>query len=255
MQPGAITNYIDVAQIALYIFWGFFAGLVYYLHRENKREGYPLVASDGSGRLIEGFPLMPKPKAFLLPDGSTIFAPRGEQPEPLNAVPAGNFPGAPYIPRGDPMLSGMGPGAWARRADHPDLAWDDQLPKIVPLRAAPAFFLAWEDPDTTGFDVLGLDGAVAGQVVDTWIDRSEVVIRFFEVELGGGNRALIPLNFLSINNASRTIRTGFITAAQFANVPKTKHPEQVTLLEEDKIMAYFAGGMLYAKAGRADPII
>jgi photosynthetic reaction center H subunit len=235
MQPGAITNHIDVAQVALYVFWAFFIGLVYYLHRENKREGYPLIAADGSGRRIEGLPFVPSPKTFLLPDGSKVFAPRAEAPEIVNGVPSGNFPGAPFLPLGDPMLSGMGPGAWARRADHPDLAW--------------------EDPDTTGFDVVGLDGIVAGQVVDTWIDRSEVVIRYFEVELGGGRRVLIPLNFLNIDAKRRTIRTGFITAAQFATVPATKHPEQVTLLEEDKIMAYFAGGQLYAKAGRADPII
>ena len=34
MQTGAITGYIDVAQIALYVFWVFFAGLIYYLQRE-----------------------------------------------------------------------------------------------------------------------------------------------------------------------------------------------------------------------------
>ena len=38
MSTGAITHYIDVAQLTLYVFWIFFAGLVYYLHRENKRE-------------------------------------------------------------------------------------------------------------------------------------------------------------------------------------------------------------------------
>ena len=48
MSTGAITPYIDVAQIALYAFWVFFAGLIYYLHREDKREGYPL-ESDRSG--------------------------------------------------------------------------------------------------------------------------------------------------------------------------------------------------------------
>ncbi len=43
-EIGAITGYIDVAQMALYAFWLFFAGLIYYLHREDKREGYPLVS-------------------------------------------------------------------------------------------------------------------------------------------------------------------------------------------------------------------
>ena len=255
MQPGAITNYIDVAQLALYVFWAFFAGLIYYLHRENKREGYPLVASDGSGRLLEGFPPVPKPKAFLLPDGSQVLAPRGETPEPLNAVPAGKFPGAPYIPLGNPMTSGMGPGAWANRADHPDCAWDDQLPKVVPLRTAPAYFLASEDPDLTGYDMFGCDGALAGRIVDSWIDRSEVVIRYLEVELADARRVLIPMNYLKIDTKHRRVHTGFITAAQFETVPATKSPDQVTLLEEDKIMAYYSAGVLYADYRRAEPLL
>ena len=40
MQTGAITGYIDVAQLVLYAFWFFFAGLIWYLRREDKREGY-----------------------------------------------------------------------------------------------------------------------------------------------------------------------------------------------------------------------
>jgi hypothetical protein len=42
MQIGAITQYIDVAQIVLYAFWIFFFSLLVYLRREDKREGYPL---------------------------------------------------------------------------------------------------------------------------------------------------------------------------------------------------------------------
>ena len=33
MGTGAITQYVDVAQIVLYMFWAFFAGLIYYLVR------------------------------------------------------------------------------------------------------------------------------------------------------------------------------------------------------------------------------
>ena len=39
MGTGAITQYVDVAQIVLYMFWAFFAGLIYYLVREGHREG------------------------------------------------------------------------------------------------------------------------------------------------------------------------------------------------------------------------
>ena len=46
-----------------------------------------------------------------------------------------------------------------------------------------------------------------------------------------------------------------ITVAQFANVPETKRDDRVTLLEEDKIMAYYSGGHLYGQPGRAEPWI
>lgn len=55
---------IDMAQIAIYAFWLFFAGLVYYLRREDKREGYPMI-SDGPGGVIQGFPRTPGPKHFI----------------------------------------------------------------------------------------------------------------------------------------------------------------------------------------------
>ncbi len=81
MPTGAITGYIDVAQLTLYAFWVFFAGLIYYLRREDKREGYPL-KSDRSDRVrVEGFPPMPKPKRFLLPHGGVTVAPRDEKSE------------------------------------------------------------------------------------------------------------------------------------------------------------------------------
>ena len=42
MDTGSITGYVDVAQLVLYAFWIFFFGLIIYLRREDKREGYPL---------------------------------------------------------------------------------------------------------------------------------------------------------------------------------------------------------------------
>ena len=56
MGTGAITSYIDVAQVALYSFWVFFAGLIYYLRREDKREGYPLVSDRSDQIRVTGFP-------------------------------------------------------------------------------------------------------------------------------------------------------------------------------------------------------
>ena len=65
MGTGAITQYVDVAQLALYAFWVFFAILVYYLTVEGKREGFPLEYDQaGKVRRAEGIAAMPKPKTF-----------------------------------------------------------------------------------------------------------------------------------------------------------------------------------------------
>ena len=42
MMRGSLTSYMDVAQVVLYAFFMFFAGLIFYLRREDRREGYPL---------------------------------------------------------------------------------------------------------------------------------------------------------------------------------------------------------------------
>lgn len=58
------SEYFDVAQIAIWLFWIFFAGLIYYLRREDHREGYPLEEANGSTN--PGFPSA-APKQRILP--------------------------------------------------------------------------------------------------------------------------------------------------------------------------------------------
>lgn len=55
-------QYIDGASIALYAFWLFFAGLIIYVRREDKREGYPLDSAQGPR---EGWPPVPEKKEFV----------------------------------------------------------------------------------------------------------------------------------------------------------------------------------------------
>lgn len=54
---------VDVAQIAIWLFWLFFALLVFYLRREDKREGYPL--RNERGDRLKGFPETPGNKPFM----------------------------------------------------------------------------------------------------------------------------------------------------------------------------------------------
>lgn len=252
-----LTPYFDVAQLALWAFWIFFAGLIIHIRREDRREGFPLVSDKPGFVPLGSTAAMTPPKTFLLHNGTTVLAPRFEAPEAEpKAVPIAGFPGAPLTPTGDPMIDGVGPAAWANRIDMPDVMWETGEPRIVPLRADPAFFVAPEDPNPVGFDVIGCDGAVAGQVVDAWVDRSETVLRYLEIALvGSGRHVLAPLTMSVVKGKARQVRVRSITSAQFANVPGLRNPEQITRLEEDKVCAYYAGGTLYATAARLEPLL
>jgi photosynthetic reaction center H subunit len=51
------------------------------------------------------------------------------------------------------------------------------------------------------------------------------------------------------------MRCDALTAAQFADVPATRNPDVVTLMEEERVVAYYGGGMLYATPERAEPLV
>lgn len=253
MPIGALTDYVDVPQIVLYAFFAFFAGLVFYLRREDKREGYPLESDRSPYVTVEGFPPMPAPKSFLTEHGVRTV-PRAERTDPLQAVPTAPWPGAPLQPTGDPMRDGVGPAAYAARDDLPDLSTDG-TPRIVPLRAAPGFFVDMQDPDPRGMTVIGMDGAVAGTVSDVWVDRSEVLVRYLEVAVAGGGSVLLPMPLARVSRRLRQVNVKSIRADQFAAVPALRHPDMVTLLEEDRISAYYGGGYLYANPLRAESLL
>lgn len=258
------SSYFDIAQLTLYLFWIFFAGLILHIRREDHREGFPLV-SDLPGRVpLEETGLnMPKPKTFLLNDGTKAIAPRQEMPEAEpKATPAASFPGAPLEPTGDPMIDGVGPASYAMRREIPDVVWETGQPRIVPTRVDPSFSVAEEDINPVGLDVLGCDGEVAGKAVECWMDRSETVLRFVEVAVASNNRhVLLPATMMVIASSEKRgvkthqIKVRAITAAQFANVPGLANPDQITRREEDRIYGYYAGGTLYATPDRAEPLL
>jgi photosynthetic reaction center H subunit len=256
MPTGAITGYIDVAQLVLYAFWIFFAGLIWYLHRENKREGYPLHSDRSNARVaVQGFPAVPSPKTYKLAFGGEVMKPGPEAPREIAARPVAGHPGAPLEPTGNPMLDGVGPAAYALRAEAPDVT-SHGAPRIVPMRVAEGYTIEFRDPDPRGKPVIGGDGVTGGVVRDIWVDRSEEIVRYYEVEVGSGataRRVLLPANFARVKDDRVLVSSIF--GAQFAAVPGLKHPEQVTLREEDRIVAYYGGGTLYASPERAEPLL
>lgn len=251
MGTGAITASVDVAQLVLYLFWIFFAGLIYYLVRENHREGYPMETVNGRGT-ITGFPV-PRPKTYQLTHGGEFSAPNDRvEGRTFAAEPAHPWTGAPLEPTGDPMQAGVGPGAWAERADEADLMLDG-TDKIVPLRVAADFDVSDHDVDPRGLPALGADGESGGTVRDLWLDRAEAIFRYLEVETADGRRVLLPMTAARVKKDGVHVKS--VHGRHFAGVPGTKSPDRVTLLEEEKIMAYYGAGTLYADPSRQEPLL
>ncbi len=258
MPTGALTAYLDVAQVVLYVFWIFFFALIYYLHREDKREGYPLVSEHPYRNEVFTIPPVPTPKTFRLMDGRTVQAPRDngdrrEHPLIKSRVPMGS----PFVPQGDPMLAGVGPGSWAERHDIVDVTMEGH-PRIVPMRSQHEFTLNPRDPEPRGMAVVGADGITAGTVVDVWVDCSEMLLRYLEVELAitaDHGRVLLPMNMAKVHRRLRRVDVVSINAAHFKDVPRTASPQQITLLEEERVMAYYGGGYLYATEARAEAVV
>jgi photosynthetic reaction center H subunit len=50
-----------------------------------------------------------------------------------------------------------------------------------------------------------------------------------------------------------SVQVKSIRSDQFQQVPGLANPDQVTLQEEDKIVAFYGGGTLYATPDRSEP--
>lgn len=251
---------VDLTGLLLALFTLFFVGLVLYLQREGMREGYPLESDDERGRKDTATPVFyPKPKTFRLMHGrddvTMSYGPRDTRELALKRTAP--WPGAPYVPTGDPMVDGVGPASYAERADYPDLTLAGE-PRIAPFRVCPGYVVPKEDSDPRGMAVYGADGKRAGEVVDLWVDRSEALIRYFEVAVDGtgdvARRVLLPVPF-AVKKGGRQpgVYVEAVKAEHFARVPTTKETTSVTRLEEDKISGFFGGGKLYATDKRQEP--
>lgn len=257
MTEDYILGNLDVASIALWLFFIFFVGLVIWIQRENQREGYPLIEEDGSKADAGGVWPVPEDKTFLLPHGRGEYTvpsgqtqERGDIDEKL--VPTNGASGFPFDPAGDPLADGVGPASWAPRRDEPELDGKGH-PKIVPMSGLDQFQVA-AGADPRGLPVVAADGAQVGTVTDMWLDEPEQLVRYLEFELaseyGSGTR-LVPLTLARIWFGKVSIKS--LYGKHFAGVPQTRSRSQVTKLEEEKICAYYGGGTLYADERRLEP--
>lgn len=251
-MSGNIVGFIDVAELALYAFTLFFICLIFWLRREDRREGYPL--EDELTGAIEsgGGPLhTASTKTFHLPHGmgSRTAPTKDRERVDILARRRENFGGAPYEPSGNPLTDGIGPAAYAERDKVPDLDAHGR-PRIVPISSDADFYIAAGTYDPRGMQVHGADNRVAGTVTDIWVDRAEHVVRYLVVDTGTG-AVLAPMAMALIRGGRVSIDA--INAADFAGAPKPASAETITRYEEERIVAYFGGGYLYANADRQEP--
>lgn len=258
MHNEIIVGRLDVAELVFYAFALFFVALIFYLRREDRREGYPLEdAVTGRVDSAWGPATASMYKSFKLPfdRGYATTPAQGREPVDIAARPFDRFPGAPYVPTGDPLVDGVGPASWVKRADYPD---QDMVGnnRIVPLSSDDHWSIAKEDPNLVGMTVVAADGVVAGKITDVWIDRADHLVRYVDVALSDGGRTVqVPFLMGTPHRRKNVFHVDAVSAAQFANAPTLASATQITRREEDQVMGYFGGGYLYGLPGRAEPLL
>ncbi|RYI79497.1 MAG: photosynthetic reaction center subunit H, partial [Acetobacteraceae bacterium] len=118
--------------------------------------------------------------------------------------------------------------------------------------------IAEEDPNPVGFSVVTADGIVAGTIVDAWVDRSDMLIRYLEADAegtAGTRRVVFPMFLATINARLRQVNVVSVMAHHFLDAPGLQNAETITLREEDRISGYFAGGHMYATPDRFGPVL
>ena len=257
MYNRLIAGHIDIAELMFYLFFLFFLGLIIYLRREDRREGYPL-ETDVGGRLRHNGGLLQtaKIKIFNLPFGQgKVMAPDTVR-EPIdvpNARRTAPWSGSAIEPIGDGIGAGIGPGAFAQRSNFADVTSEGHN-RIVPIGDATGMTIEARDVDPRGLTVRGADGEIAGKVSDIWVDRSEMLIRYLEVDTGSV-KVLMPMTMCLVNRRHNNVTCSALNASQFGGAPGIAKPGTITRNEEEQIVAYFGGGYLYASPDRQEPIL
>ena len=134
MHTGAITGYIDVAQLTLYVFWMFFFGLIFTC---GGGQAGRLSAGIDRGSQVPSRASRPLPRAKNVPPGRMVTPDRRrelELPQPRIQAVAGLARRADRSQRQSDVVR-VGP-ALIHRSDDTGYAAAGRRPKIVPLRIA-----------------------------------------------------------------------------------------------------------------------
>ena len=117
-------------------------------------------------------------------------------------------------------------------------------------------YLAKRDADPRGMNVVAADNVVAGTISDVWVDRSEYMIRYLEVQVANSpKRVLVPMPMVVIQGGRKRVKVNALLASQFENIPQLASPDQITRDEEERVSAYVGAGTLYATPARSEALL
>ena len=178
--------------------------------------------------------------------GGSVTLPQEYARRDLNASVRERSPGAPIYPTGDPLLAGVGPGAYTLRRDEPFLMHDGSR-QLAPLRDATDYHCVDPERDPRGLRMYGDDYVEVGTVTDVWIDKGSKILRYLEVALDGEPKhRLVPIFYAQFWRKTKSFKLDCLSSTQFAKAPILRHPDIVTAREEDRINGFYAGGYMYS---------
>ena len=256
---GNITQHIDLPQVAFWLFFLFFLGLVYHNRRWDKREGYPMKASPFSSETSLGFPEPPLDKEiYQLNEGGTTSAPHFYEQAPVQAQPLYQFAGTPLSPLGNPLLAGIGPGSYVLKRDAPMLTEGGEL-LLQPLRLLHEWSVPVGEADCRGMTVFDWRWKKVGTVRDVWVDRGIKIIRMLEIAVDASfdphpeaGPLLVPIYHTIVREDAREVRVTALRFDQFADVPRPASFDQITGREDERLNAYYAAGNFYRRRPQSE---
>jgi photosynthetic reaction center H subunit len=130
----------------------------------------------------------------------------------------------------------------------------NDMDRVVPMDQMDDFRVAADCPDPRGWDVIGSDGELVGEVEEMLVDTAAMSVRYLDVclnaKVSGSKRdrhVLVPIGRAELDASSDCVHLHDVSAPQAAQLPEYRHGP-VTREFETEVRARFEGGVPVAAA-------
>jgi len=130
----------------------------------------------------------------------------------------------------------------------------DDMDRVVPMDQMDDFRVAADCPDPRGWDVIGSDGVLVGEVEEMLVDTAAMSVRYLDVclnaKVSGSKRdrhVLVPIGRAELDAGSDCVHLHDLSAPQAAQLPEYGHGP-VTREFEQAVRERFEGGVPAAAA-------